>query len=291
MTLVLEGKTPSLKIREEIKREIAEYTSQGFRRPGLAVILVGNDPASRIYVRNKIKACRDVGIESFFYHLDDRVTTEELLDVIADLNTREEVDGILVQLPLPAHIDQNEIITFINPEKDVDGFHPQNMGKLVARTEDGFIPCTPLGVDLLLKHYGVEVKGKDVVIVGEGFIVGRPLSLLMLWRGATVTVCHIHTRDISRFTREAEILISATGVPHLIKADMVREGAVVIDIGISKVGGKVVGDVDFESVKNKVSAITPVPGGVGPMTVTSLLLNTLKSYRRRMKVSKRQTVP
>ncbi len=291
MTLILEGRTPSLRIREEIKKEISDYVAQGLRRPGLAVVLVGNDPASRIYVRNKIKACRDVGIESFFYHLDEKVTTEELLDVIADLNAREDVDGILVQLPLPDHIDQNEIITFINPEKDVDGFHPQNMGKLVARVEDGFIPCTPLGVDLLLKHYGIEVKGRDVVIVGEGFIAGRPLSLLMLWRGATVTVCHIHTRDISRFTREAEILISATGVPHLIKADMVREGAVVIDIGISKVGGKVVGDVDFESVKNRVYAITPVPGGVGPMTVTGLLLNTLKSYRRRMKVSKKQTVP
>lgn len=290
MTLILEGKTPSRRMREEIKREIAWYTSQGLRRPGLAVILVGNDPASQIYVRNKIKACREVGIESFFYHLEERVTTEELLDTIADLNSREEVDGILVQLPLPDHIDQSEVINFINPEKDVDGFHPQNMGKLVARMEDGFIPCTPLGIDLLLKHYSIDVKGKDVVIVGAGFIVGRPLSLLMLWRDATVTVCHIHTRDITKFTREADILISATGVPHLIRADMVKEGSVVIDVGISKVGGRVVGDVDFESVKNRVSAITPVPGGVGPMTVTSLLLNTLKSYRRRMRVHSTSTM-
>ncbi len=290
MTLILEGKTPSKLIREEIKREISEYTAQGLRRPGLAVVLVGNDPASRIYVRNKIKACKEVGMESFFYHLESNVTTEELLDTLAELNAREEVDGILVQLPLPPHIDQNEVIAFINPEKDVDGFHPENMGKLVARMEDGFIPCTPLGIDLLLKHYGIEVKGKDVVIVGEGFIVGRPLSLLMLWRGATVTVCHIHTKDITKFTKEADVLVSATGVPGLIRAEMVKEGAVVIDVGISKVGGRIVGDVDFEAVKEKASAITPVPGGVGPMTVTSLLLNTLKSYRRRMKVHSTSTM-
>ncbi len=290
MTLILEGKTPSKLIREEIKREISEYTAQGLRRPGLAVVLVGNDPASRIYVRNKIKACKEVGMESFFYHLESNVTTEELLDTLAELNAREEVDGILVQLPLPPHIDQNEVIAFINPEKDVDGFHPENMGKLVARMEDGFIPCTPLGIDLLLKHYGIEVKGKDVVIVGEGFIVGRPLSLLMLWRGATVTVCHIHTKDITKFTKEADVLVSATGVPGLIRAEMVKEGAVVIDVGISKVGGRIVGDVNFEAVKEKASAITPVPGGVGPMTVTSLLLNTLKSYRRRMKVHSTSTM-
>ena len=290
MTLILEGKTPSRIIRENIKREISEYTSQGFRRPGLAVVLVGDDPASQIYVKNKIKACREVGMDSFLLHLDKSITTEELLDTLADLNTREEVDGILVQLPLPQHIDQNEVIAFINPEKDVDGFHPRNMGKLVAKMEDGFIPCTPLGIDLLLRHYGIEVKGKDVVIVGAGFIVGRPLSLLMLWRDATVTVCHVHTKDITKFTREADILVSATGVPHLIKADMVKEGAVVIDVGISKVGGRILGDVDFEAVKEKASAITPVPGGVGPMTVTSLLLNTLKSYRRRMRVHSTSTM-
>jgi methylenetetrahydrofolate dehydrogenase (NADP+)/methenyltetrahydrofolate cyclohydrolase len=290
MTLILEGRSLSRRIREDIRDEVSRYVSQGLRRPGLAVILVGNDPASGIYVRNKIKACREVGIDSFLYHLEEDVTTEELLDIIADLNSREEVDGILVQLPLPEHIDQNEVITFINPDKDVDGFHPQNMGKLVARMEEGFIPCTPLGIDLLLKHYNIEVKGKDVVIVGAGFIVGRPLSLLMLWRDATVTVCHIHTRDIKRHTREADILISATGVPHLIKADMVKEGAVVVDVGISKVGDRVVGDVDFEAVKDKAYAITPVPGGVGPMTVTSLLLNTLKAYRRRMRVHSTSTI-
>jgi len=281
--LILDGKSISEKIREEIRKEVESFTSAGLRKPGLAVILVGDDPASQIYVKNKINACRKVGIESFFYHLKRNTTTEELLDVIAELNSKEEVDGILVQLPLPEQIDQREVILSISPDKDVDGFHPKNMGMLVAQAEDGFIPCTPLGIDLLLKHYGIEVQGKDVVIVGAGFIVGRPLSLLMLWRNATVTVCHIHTRDITKFTREADILVSATGVPHLIKEDMVKKGAVVIDVGISKVDGKIVGDVDFERVKEKASAITPVPGGVGPMTVTGLLLNTLKSYKKRIK--------
>ncbi len=281
--LILDGRELSRRIREEIRREVEEFVSKGFRRPGLAVVLVGDDPASQIYVRNKINACGKVGMESFFFKLEENTTTQELLDLIAELNSREDVDGILVQLPLPEGIDQREIILGIHPSKDVDGFHPENMGKLVARMEDGFIPCTPLGIDLLLQHYGIELKGRDVVIVGAGFIVGRPLSLLMLWRDATVTVCHIHTRDLRKFTTSAEILISATGVPHLIKADMVAEGAVVVDVGISKVEGKIVGDVDFENVKRKVSAITPVPGGVGPMTVTSLLLNTLKSYRKRVR--------
>ena len=288
--LILSGKEPSQKIREEIRKEIAELTSSGLRRPGLAVILVGDDPASQIYVNNKIKACKKVGIESFFYKLSSNITTEELLETVAELNSREEVDGILVQLPLPEHVDQEEVILSIHPDKDVDGFHPQNMGKLVARMENGFIPCTPLGIDLLLKHYRIDPKGKDVVIVGAGFIVGRPLSLLMLWRDATVTVCHIHTRDLKKHTLGADILISATGVPHLIKEDMIKEGAVVVDVGISKVDGKIVGDVDFENVKHKASAITPVPGGVGPMTVTGLLLNTLKAYKKRIKAHSTSTM-
>ncbi len=279
--LILDGKTLSQKIREELKAEVESIVSSGGRRPGLAVVLVGDDPASEVYVKNKINACKRVGIESFFYKLERSTLTEELLEVIAELNAREEVDGILVQLPLPSQIDQREVILAISPEKDVDGFHPENMGKLVARMEDGFIPCTPLGIDLLLSHYGIDVKGKDVVIVGAGFIVGRPLSLLMLWRDATVTVCHIHTKDLKKHTLGADILISATGVPGLIKSDMVREGAVVVDVGITKVDGRIVGDVDFEAVKEKVSAITPVPGGVGPMTVTGLLMNTMKAYRRR----------
>ena len=288
--LILDGRALSEKLREELRGEIEGYVSSGLRRPGLAVVLVGNDPASQVYVRNKVNACRKVGIESLFYQLDENTVTEELLEVIAELNSREDVDGILVQLPLPSQIDQREVIRAIHPEKDVDGFHPENMGKLVAHAEDGFIPCTPLGIDLLLSHYGIELEGKDVVIVGAGFIVGRPLSLLMLWRNATVTVCHIHTRDLKKHTLSADVLISATGVPGLIKEDMVKKGAVVVDVGISKVEGKIVGDVDFEGVSRKAGAITPVPGGVGPMTVTGLLMNTVKSYRKRMKVHSTSTM-
>ena len=288
--LLLDGKNLSQKIREGIKREVEEFLGSGLRRPGLAVVLVGDDPASEVYVKNKVKACEKVGIRSFTYRLSSSVRTEEVLELISELNTRDEVDGILVQLPLPQHIRQEEVIGFINPDKDVDGFHPVNMGRLVARIEEGFIPCTPLGIDILLGEYGIELKGKDVVIVGEGFIVGRPLSLLMLWRGATVTVCHIHTKDLKSHTLKADILISATGSAGLIKEDMVKEGAVVVDVGISRVGGKIVGDVDFERVKDKASAITPVPGGVGPMTVTGLLLNTLKAFKKRLGLHSTSTI-
>ena len=280
--LILNGKELSKKIRESLAEEILSVSREVGREPGLSVILVGNDPASEIYVKNKIRACQKVGIKSFSYRLGEGVSTSELLDLIGELNQREEVDGILIQLPLPAHIPREEIISAIGPEKDVDGFHPVNMGKLVAKSEEGFIPCTPLGIDLLLSHYGIGLKGKDVVIVGAGFIVGRPLSMLMLWRDATVTICHIHTKDLSKHTASADVVISATGVPGLIKGDMVREGAVVVDVGISRIGGKIVGDVDFESVYPKASAITPVPGGVGPMTVTGLLLNTFKAYKKRV---------
>ncbi|ADC88977.1 Methylenetetrahydrofolate dehydrogenase (NADP(+)) [Thermocrinis albus DSM 14484] len=280
---ILDGKAVAEVIREQIRREIEFYVTKGLRPPCLAVVLVGDDPPSHIYVKNKRLACEKVGITSLLYHLPANTSSEELLDLIADLNARDEVDGILVQLPLPPHIPLHEVITAISPRKDVDGFTPENMGKLIARMEDGFIPCTPLGIDLLLRHYNIPLKGKDVVVVGAGFIVGRPLSMLLLWRDATVTVCHIHTKDLKRHTLTADILISATGVPHLIKGDMVKEGAVVIDVGISRLGDKIVGDVDYQSVKDKASAITPVPGGVGPMTVTALLLNTLKAYKRNIK--------
>ena len=221
--IILDGKALSEKIRGEIAQEVNDYLSKGFRPPTLAVLLIGEDPASQVYVSNKEKACQKVGIRSLSYRLPYNTTTQELLELIAQLNADEEVDGILVQLPLPSHINQQEIILAISPKKDVDGFHPENMGRLVARMEDGFIPCTPLGIDLLLSHYGIELKGKDVVIVGAGFIVGRPLSLLMLWRDATVSVCHIYTKDIKEYTKRADILISATGVPGLIKAHMVKE--------------------------------------------------------------------
>ncbi|WP_448584707.1 bifunctional methylenetetrahydrofolate dehydrogenase/methenyltetrahydrofolate cyclohydrolase FolD [Thermocrinis sp.] len=279
-TIILDGKALSEKIREEIRQQVESYTQKGYRQPCLAVVLVGEDPASVVYVRNKRKACESVGIKSLLYHLPYNTNLSELLELIAELNAREEVDGILVQLPLPKHIPMEEVILAISPKKDVDGFHPENMGRLLGRLEGGFIPCTPLGIDLLLKHYQIDLKGKDVVIVGAGFIVGRPLSALMLWRDATVSVCHIHTKDIKKYTTQADILISATGVPHIIREDMVKYGAVVIDVGISKVGDKILGDVHFEEVKEKASAITPVPGGVGPMTVSALLLNTLQAYKK-----------
>ncbi|WP_029551797.1 bifunctional methylenetetrahydrofolate dehydrogenase/methenyltetrahydrofolate cyclohydrolase FolD [Thermocrinis jamiesonii] len=281
-TIILDGKALSENIRQKIKEEIQSYIAKGLRQPCLAVVLVGDDPPSVVYVRNKRKACENVGIKSLLYHLPYNTNLSELLELIAELNAKEDVDGILVQLPLPKHIPMEDVILAISPKKDVDGFHPENMGRLLGRLEGGFIPCTPLGIDLLLKHYQIDLKGKDVVIVGAGFIVGRPLSALMLWRDATVSVCHIHTKDIKKYTLEADILISATGVPHLIKEDMVKEGAVVVDVGISKVGDKILGDVDFEAVKNKAYAITPVPGGVGPMTVSALLLNTLQAYRRNL---------
>ncbi len=288
--LILDGKKVSEKIRRELRSEISEASKEAGREPGLAVILVGTDPASEIYVRNKIKACDKVGIRSFSYRLAEGIRTEEIIELVSDLNAKEEVDGILIQLPLPTHIDQKEVISAINPAKDVDGFHPENMGRLLGGIEEGFVPCTPLGIDILLSEYGIDLKGMDVTVVGAGFIVGRPLSALLLRRNATVTVCHIHTRDLAKFTSQADIVISATGVPHLIKGDMVREGAVVIDVGISRIGGKIVGDVEFESVSKKASAITPVPGGVGPMTVTALLMNTFKAFKMRTGIQSTSTM-
>ena len=285
MATILDGKEVSRIYREKLKKEIDSYVAQGFRKPGLAVILVGNDPASQVYVSNKRKACEKVGIESFFYHLSEDISEETLLNLVQELNSNPEVDGILVQLPLPRHLNPNLVIETINPDKDVDGFHPKNMGKLIANIGDGFIPCTPLGIKMLLQHYGIEIQGKDITVVGAGYIVGKPLSVLFLNMNGTVTTCHIYTKDLKKYTLNAEILVSATGVPHLIKEDMVKEGAVVIDVGISKVNGKIVGDVDFEKVKNKASYITPVPGGVGPMTVTALLYNTLKAYKKHLNLT------
>ncbi|MCS7083474.1 MAG: bifunctional 5,10-methylenetetrahydrofolate dehydrogenase/5,10-methenyltetrahydrofolate cyclohydrolase [Aquificaceae bacterium] len=279
--IILSGKLASAPLRESIKEQISALTKEGLRPPCLCAILVGNDPASQIYISNKQKSCASVGINSKVYHLSEHVSKEELVKLIHQLNLDESVDGIIVQLPLPKHIDQQEIISSIDPTKDVDGFHPINLGFLMAQVDKGFIPCTPLGVELLLKHYGIDVKGAEIAIVGTGFIVGRPLGLLMLWKGATIRMCNINTKDISVHTREADIVISAVGKPSLIKASMVKPGAVVVDIGITRVENKVLGDVDYDEVAKLASAITPVPGGVGPMTVTALLLNTLKAYIER----------
>ncbi len=282
MATILDGKEVSKIYRERLKKEIDQLREKGYRKPSLAVILVGNDPASQVYVNNKRKACSKVGIESLFYHLPSDCKEEKLLSLVKELNENPEVDGILVQLPLPKHINPQRVIETIRPDKDVDGFHPENMGKLIANLDSGFIPCTPLGIKILLEHYGIDVQGKDTTIVGAGYIVGKPLSVLLLNQNATVTTCHIYTKDLKKHTLNADILISATGVAHLIKEDMVKEGAVVIDVGISKKDGKIVGDVDFEKVKEKASYITPVPGGVGPMTVTALLLNTFKAYKKHL---------
>ncbi len=276
---ILDGKALAKKIKHSIKEEVKSFG----RKPKLVVVLVGEDQASLVYVKNKVQACADVGFSSQLDMFEKDVEENVLLDHIRRLNEQEDVDGILVQLPLPSHISMHKVIDAIDPSKDVDGFHPNNMGKLFSGDlEKAFIPCTPLGIKLLLDEYNIDVKGKNVCIVGAGFIVGKPLSMLMLSYDATVSVCHKYTKDIVEYTKSADILISATGVPFLIRDFMVKDGAVVIDVGISKVNGKIVGDVDFESVSQKASFITPVPGGVGPMTVATLLLNTLKAYKQRL---------
>lgn len=284
MALILDGKSLAKKIREDLKKEIDGYLKKGLRNPALVVILVGEDPASKVYVENKRKACKEVGINSMVFNLPENTTQVELLELIGKFNGDENIDGILVQLPLPSHINKEEIIEAINPHKDVDGFHPVNIGKLATGKNDGIIPCTPLGIWIMLKHYKIPTFKKDVVIVGASNIVGKPMALLFLKNEeAPVSVCHINTKDLKSYTERAEILIVAVGKPNLITADMVKEGAVVIDVGINRLeNGKIVGDTDFEAIKEKASAITPVPGGVGPMTVTALLLNTVNIYRKKL---------
>ncbi len=285
MAVILDGRALSEKIRGELKKEVEELKGRFGRAPTLAVVLVGNDPASEIYVRNKVKACGKVGINSIDRKLPAEITQEELNRVVKELNENPEVDGIIVQLPLPEHLSCREVINYISPEKDVDGFHPINVGKcMLGLYDQGLMPCTPAGVMKFFEAYNIPLKGKNAVMVGHSNIVGKPLANMLLNADATVSVCHVYTEDLSHYTRCADILCVATGVPHLIKADMVKEGVVVIDIGISRVDGKIVGDVDFDAVKEKASAITPVPGGVGPMTITMLLYNTVKAFKMRMGV-------
>jgi len=285
MAVILDGKKLSEKIKTELKKEINEIVQEGLRPPALAVVMVGNDPASEIYVRNKIKSCQQVGIRSVNVNLPENATQEELEGVVKELNEDDGIDGIIVQLPLPKHLSCRKVIDLISPLKDVDGFHPENAGKcLIGLYERGLMPCTPAGVMRILKEYEIELQGKNAVMVGHSNIVGKPLAAMLINANATVSVCHIYTKDLASYTRQADILCVATGVPHLIKEDMVKEGAVVIDIGISRVNGKIVGDVDFENVQKKAYAITPVPGGVGPMTIAMLLYNTLKAYKMRMNI-------
>ena len=281
--IILSGKEVAEKIKESLKKEIDDYLKKGHRKPGLVVILVGDDPASQIYVKRKRETSESIGIKSVCVTLPENIKEEELIEVINRFNEDEEIDGILVQLPLPKHINTDRIIQTIRPDKDVDGFHPENVGKLATGMKEGVIPCTPLGIWILLKEYNIETYKKDVVMVGASNIVGKPMSLLFLRNEeATVSVCHKNTKDLKSYTERADILVVAVGKPNLITADMVKEGAVIVDVGINRLeDGRLVGDTDFENLKEKVSAITPVPGGVGPMTVASLLINTVNSYRLR----------
>ncbi len=272
MAFLIDGKKISGQIKDELKVKIAELKEEGLV-PTLAVVRVGDDPASALYVKNKKKACAYVGIESRSYEIPDTTSEEELLQLIGKLNADPDVNGILVQLPLPAQINEKHIISAIDPMKDVDGFHPMNVGALVTG-EPGFVSCTPAGIIQLLKRSNIEIDGKECVVAGRSNIVGKPMSILLLRENATVTTCHSHTRDLKEVCKRADILVAAVGKPHFFNHEYVKDGAVVIDVGIHKLAPKTFcGDVDTEDVMDKVSAITPVPGGVGPMTVVMLLVN------------------
>lgn len=276
MAKIIDGKAISATIKDELKEQVAAYKEKGIEIT-LAVVKVGNDPASAVYVRNKEKACEYVGITSRTLALPEETTEEELLKVVDDLNHDNAVNGILVQLPLPKHIDESKILLAIDSNKDVDGFHPVNVGKMVIG-EDTFLPCTPAGIIEMLKRSDIEIAGKECVVIGRSNIVGKPMSMLMLKENATVTITHSKTKDLKEVTKRADILIAAIGKAKFVTADYVKEGAVIIDVGMDRdENGKLCGDVDFASVESKVSAITPVPGGVGPMTVTMLLVNCLRS--------------
>lgn len=281
MAQIIDGKKISADIRAEIKAEVDAITAAGERAPGLAVIIVGEDPASQVYVRNKKRGCEEVGFYSEVYELPATTTQEELEALVDKLNADEKIDGILCQLPLPKHLDENGVILRIDPKKDVDAFHPVNVGKIMIG-DYSFLPCTPAGVMELLKRSGVEVSGKECVVVGRSNIVGKPQAMLLLHANGTVTICHSRTKDLAAVCRRADILVAAIGKADFFGADMVKEGAVVIDVGMNRrADGKLTGDVNFSEVEPKASFITPVPGGVGPMTITMLLKNTLTA--RKMK--------
>jgi methylenetetrahydrofolate dehydrogenase (NADP+)/methenyltetrahydrofolate cyclohydrolase len=293
---VLDGKALSKTIKDEIKAEVNEIIAQDLRAPHLSAILVGNNPASEAYMGNKVKSCNYVGFSSDLIRRDSNITQEELLNLVHQLNDDDKVDGFIVQLPLPDHIDSDAVLLAIKPSKDVDGFHPHNFG-CMAQGLDCFLPATPHGILILMERYGIDTSGKNVVIIGRSNIVGTPLSILLSRKSrmgnATVTLAHSRTKNLASITLEADILISALGKPFFVTADMVKEGAVVIDVGINRIddlsrksGTRLVGDVDYEKVAPKSSYITPVPGGVGPMTVVTLMLNTLKAFKEKMNLAK-----
>lgn len=277
----IDGKAVAATVKDSVKSRIDSRLAEGERAPGLAVVLVGDDPASQVYVGHKRKACEQIGIQSSAHILPAATTEGELLQLIDQLNTDAEIDGILVQLPLPEHINADEVIERISPEKDVDGFHPYNFGRL-AQKRPTLRPCTPYGVMKLLETTGIEVEGKDAVIVGASNIVGRPMALELLLARATVTVCHSRTKDLAEKIAAADIVVAGVGIPNFVKGEWIKPGAVVIDVGINRlVTGKLCGDVEFETAKQQASFITPVPGGVGPMTVAMLMQNTLEACEQR----------
>lgn len=279
MAKILSGKTVSARVKQELKIEAENLTKAG-TKPGLAVVIVGDDSASKVYVANKEKACAELGIYSEKYALSADTTEDELLALIKKLNADDKIHGILVQLPLPKHLDDKTIINNILPSKDVDAFHPTNVGRIMIGDFD-FVPCTPAGIMELIHESGVEVGGKECVVIGRSNIVGKPMSMLLLHENGTVTVCHSKTADLKAQTRRADILVAAVGIPKFVKADMVKPGAVVIDVGMDRdENGKLCGDVDFDEVEKVASAITPVPGGVGPMTIAMLMRNTITAAKR-----------
>ena len=273
----LDGKMVSAKVRGSILEEVNKLKEQGVR-PGLAVIIVGEDPASQVYVRNKERACEECGFYSEKYALPEETTQEQLLELIEELNHNPRIDGILCQLPVPKHIDDQAIIDAISPEKDVDAFHPVNVGKIMVGNFD-FLPCTPAGVMQLLEEYGIDPQGKNCVVIGRSNIVGKPMSMLLLHKHGTVTICHSRTKNLKEVCAQADILVAAVGKADFVTADMVKEGATVIDVGMNRKDGKLCGDVCFDEVNEKAAYLTPVPGGVGPMTITMLMKNTLKAAK------------
>ncbi len=277
MAKIIDGKVISAAVKQRIANNVKELSKSG-KVPGLAVIIVGEDPASKVYVANKKKACEQIGIISEEYALPESTTNEELLDLINKLNNKKEINGILCQLPLPRHLDEQLVINSILPEKDVDAFHPQNVGKIMTGDYD-FLPCTPAGIMEMLDYENIDITGKTCVVVGRSNIVGKPMSMLLLHKNGTVTICHSKTKNLKEVCLTADILVAAVGRANFITADMVKEGAVVIDVGINRLqNGKLCGDVSFEEVKEKASYITPVPGGVGPMTIATLMQNTLTAF-------------
>lgn len=275
MAKIIDGKLVASVCRQNIKEEIAEYKAKTGKEIGLAVVLVGDDPASAIYVRNKIKACEEVGVKSYAYKYDADMSEEDLVALVEKLNNDDNIQGILVQLPLPKHINEERIVALVSDEKDVDGFSEVSIGRLI-QGKPCFRSCTPAGVMKLLEYYNIDVSGKHAVVIGRSNNVGKPMAMMLLEKNATVTICHSRTKNIAEITKQADILVSAVGRAHFVTADMVKEGAVVVDIGMNKLDGKTVGDVDFAAVEPKASYITPVPGGVGPMTITMLMANTLQ---------------